>query len=156
MGYYTRVFCRSENSPDFSELREYINRRSPLYRLEAETDDKKADWTNLELHYKEGKHPIVIELNWCNEDGSVGKEELAEFLDDIGMPVMSLKKRKVIRQIKQTKYIVCSQLLSDLDDDGYNANEYFMQFFVEQYQGMMHADNEGFYNGDGTLLLKHG
>ena len=154
MGYYTRVFCRAEQTPAFNELQEYISSRNPLYRLEGEVDDKKVHWTNLELYYKVGKHPIPIELNWCDEEGSVGNEELTEFLDEIGPPGLSLKKRKVIRQMKQTKYIVCNQLLSDLDDDGDQVNGLFMQFFVDKYQGMIHAENAGFYKPDGTLLLK--
>jgi len=154
MGYYTRVFCRSEKSPAFSELEEYMRNKNPLYRLEGEVDDKRVHWTNLELYYKDGKHPIPVELNWCDEEGSVGKEELIEFLDEIGSPGFSLKKRRVIKQLKQTKYIVCNQLLSDLDEDGYLANDHFKQLFVDRYQGMTHAKNEGFYNTGGTLLLR--
>ncbi len=93
-------------------------------------------------------------MNWCDEDDSVGKEELAEFLDEIGRPGLSLKKEKVIKQLKKTKFIICNQLLSDLDDDGYSANDRLMQLFVKKYEGMIHAENEGFYNRDGTLLLK--
>jgi len=154
MGYYTRVFCRAENFPAFNALQEYISSRSPLYRLEGEVDDKGLYWTNLELFYKDGRHPIPVELNWCDEAGSVGREELNEILDDIGSPGWSLKKRRVIQQLKQTKFIVCNQLLSDLDDDGFLANDCLMRFFVDNFQGMIHAENEGFYNSDGTLLLK--
>lgn len=154
MGYYTRIFCRSEKFPALNELQEYMNSCNPLYRLEGEADDKGIHWTNLELYYKQGKHPIPVDLNWCDEEGSIGNEELTEFLDKIGSPGISLKKRKVIGQIKQTKFIVCNQLLSDLDDDGFLANDHFMKFFVNKYHGMIYAENEGFYNPNGTLLLK--
>jgi len=93
-------------------------------------------------------------LNWCDQDDSVGQEELAEFLGEIGRPGLSLKKRKIIKQLKKTKFIICNQLLSDLDEDGYSANDHLMQFFVERYEGMIHAENEGFYNHDRTLLLR--
>jgi len=154
MGYYTRVFCRSERSPSFTELQEYLSSRNPLYRLEGETDDEKSSWTNFELFYKDGHRPIPVELNWCDEDGSVGDEERAEFLDIVGSPGLSLKKRKVIRLLRQSNYIVCNQLLSDLDDDGFLANDILMQFFVEKFEGMVHAENEGFYDREGKLLLK--
>jgi len=154
MGYYTRVFCKSEQSPAFRELQSYLTTCNPAYRLEGETDDNGTWWTNMELHYKEGKHPIPVELNWCDEEGSVGKEELAEFIEEIGSPGLSLKKRKVIKHLKQTKYIICNQLLSDLDDDGFLANDKLMELFVSKYEGMIHAENEGFYNHDHTILLK--
>jgi hypothetical protein len=121
MGYFTRVFCRSEKSPAFDELHEYMRSLNPLYRLEGEVDDEKIDWTNFELHYKDGKRPIPVELNWCDEESSVGHEELSEFIDGIGSPGLSLNKRKVIKRLKQTRYIICNQLLSDLDEDGYLA-----------------------------------
>jgi hypothetical protein len=154
MGYYTRVFCRADRFPALSEIQTYMHAFNPTYRLEGEVDDNNNYWTNFELHYKEGKHPIPVELNWCDEDGSVGKEEQAEFLDQIGRPGLSIKKRKVIRQLTKTKFIICNQLLSDLDEDGYSANDHLMQFFVERYEGMIHAENEGFYNPNGSLLLR--
>lgn len=145
MGYYTRVFCRRDRFPTFSEIQGYMRSLSPIYRLEGEVDDNGNDWTNLEIYYKEGKHHIPVELNWCDEDASIGKEELAEFIDEIGPPGLSIKKWKVIMRLKKTKFIICNQLLSDLDEDGFQANGRFLQFFVEKYQGMVHAENEGFF-----------
>ena len=156
MGYYTRVFCCADRFPALSEIQAYMHSFNLSYRLEGEVDDNNKYWSNFELHYKEGKHPIPVELNWCDEDDSVGKEELEEFVDGIGRPGLSLKKRKTIEQLKKTKFIICNQLLSDLDDNGYSANDRLMQFFVEKYEGMIHAENEGFYNRDGTILLKSG
>ena len=154
MGYYTRVFCRSDKFPAFGEIRRHMTALNPAYRVDGEVDDKESYWTNLELYYKEGNNPIPVELNWCDEEGSIGKEELTEFLEEVGSPGLSFKKRKVIRQLKQTKFIICNQLLSDLDDDGFLANDRLMQFFVDGYRGMVHAENEGFYNTDHTVLLK--
>lgn len=152
MGYYTRVFCRSEKSPTFTELQDYLRHLNPEYRLEGEVDDDQVDWTNFEFFYKEGNQPIPVELNWCDEEGSIGQEELAEFIEDIGSPGWSFKKRKVIRQLKKTKYIICNQLLGDIDDEGYQANESLLQFFIERYEGMAQADGEGFYGRDGKIL----
>lgn len=59
---------------------------------------------------------------------------------------LSLKKRKIIKLLKQTSYTVCNQLPnSDMDDHGYNANGEFLKFFVDNCQGMIYADEEGFY-----------
>ena|ERR1700742_3686926 len=154
MGYYTRVFCCADNFPAFNEIRTYMSTVNPAYKLEGEVDNNNIYWTNFEVFYKEEKHPIPVELNWCDEEDSVGKEELIEFLDEIGAPGLSFKKRKVIKHLKKTRFIICNELLLDLDDDGYIANDRLMQFFVERYEGMIHAENEGFYDGDNILLLK--
>jgi hypothetical protein len=155
MGYYFRAFCRSTESPAFSQLQKFMHSKNPHYRLEGEVDDNNSYWTDFIFHYKEGRLPILVEINWCDDDSSLGKEELEEFLEDIGRPGLSLKKRKVIKHLKATKYIVCCQIpSSDVDKDGFSANHLLMDFFIHHYQAMIHADNEGYYNNDNTLLLK--
>ena len=60
MGYYTRVFCRAEKFPSFSEIQIYLSALNPAYKLEGEVDDNNAFRTNFEVSYKEGKHPIPV------------------------------------------------------------------------------------------------
>jgi hypothetical protein len=129
--------------------------KNPHYRLEGEVDDNNSYWTDFIFHYKEGKLPILVEIAWCDDDGSLGKEELGEFLEDIGSPGLSLKTRKVIKHLKATKYIVCCQIpVSDVDNDGFSANQQLMDFFVDHYQAMIHVVNEGFYNRENILFLR--
>ena len=152
MGYYTRVFCKSETAPSFKDLHEYMSGLNSVYRLEGTVDDNNS-WFDFELHYKEGKLAILVELNHINEKGDLGSEEVEEFLEEIGSPGLSLRKIKVIRHLKQTKYIICNQLpTSDIDDDGYSANGEFMKFIVDNYQGMFQADGEGFYENNKIVL----
>lgn len=153
MGYYVRVFCKSENTPAFSKLQEYLSAITPAYKVDGTADDHNSSWTDFEFHYKEGKLPMLVELNWTDEGGSIGKEEVDEFLEEIGSPGLSFKKRKVIKHLKKTKYIICNQLpTSDIDEDGYKANDELIKFFVNNYAGMLHADGEGFYDKNEIIL----
>ena len=155
MSYYIRAFCRTDRSPAFSGLQKYMSDKSPHYRLEGEVDDNNSYWTDFILHYKEGKLPILVEINWCEDDSSLGKEELEGFLEAIGSPGFSLRKRKVINHLKQTKYIICCQIpISDVDDDGFFATQQLMRFFVANYQGLIHVENEGFYARNHTIFVK--
>ena len=155
MSYYIRAFCRADRSPTFGELQEFMGGRNPHYRLEGEVDDNNSYWTDFIFHYKEGKLPILVEINWCDEGSSLGKEELEEFLEAIGSPGFSLRKRKVIKHLKGTKYIICCQIpVSDVDDDGFLANQQLMAFFVINYQGLIHVENEGFYDRSHTIFVK--
>ena len=156
MSYFTRVFCCAETFPAFNVIVRHMRILNSTYRLEAEVDENGGFWTSLDFYYKDGKCPIPVELSWCDEEGSIGAEELVEFIEEIGPPGLSFAKREVIEHLKKTKFLVCNQLLSDLDDEGYEANDRLMQFFVEGFQGMMHADDEGFYKSDGQLLLRVG
>ena len=151
MGYYTRVFCKSETVPPFKELQEYMLGINSQYRLEGSSDNNSTNWNDFELHYKEGKLPILVELNRTDE--GLGKEEIEEFIEEIGLPGFSIRKIKVIRYLNRTKYIICNQLpSSDIDEDGFIANEKFTKFFVDNYQGMFQADGEGFYDNNKIIL----
>jgi len=58
MGYYTRVFCRADASPAFSEIQAYMKTLNPSYKLEGEVDGSNVYWTSFEFFYKAEKRPI--------------------------------------------------------------------------------------------------
>jgi hypothetical protein len=63
----------------------------------------------------------------------------------------------VLAHLRDSSAIVSVQLLSDIDDDGYDAVGYdavgvFLGCFVEHCDGMTQADGEGFYEGDRTIV----
>ena len=157
MGYYTRVFCTSSKLPSFGELVEHVKSLRHDYLLEDDQDAPGANdraWAALSLTYKKGKLPILIELNRTDDDEGLAKEEIQEFLEEIGTPWLSLNKRKVINHLRDTNYIVACQLpISDIDDEGYVANSEFLQYFIDNYGGMLQADGEGFYSG-GDIIVK--
>jgi hypothetical protein len=157
MPYYVRAFCKSTKIPKIEEIFNYANGQGFNFRLELNEgtlDNEGENWHSFEMKYKEGKSPIIVELNLVNDTDEIGKEEVQEFIEEIGSPGISLKKRKVINHLKETKYIIANQLLGDIDDDGYDANGEFMKYFVDNFEGMQYADGEGFYDKDMTLLLK--
>ena len=156
MPYYVRVFCKSNKIPTVDEVFNFANSQSYNFKLEVvenTLDETETNWTSFEMKYKDDKGPIVVELSMVDDKDEIGKEEIKEFLEEIGSPGLSLKKRKVINHLKGTKYIVANQLLGDIDDDGYDANGEFLKFFVDNFEGMQHADGEGFYDKDMTILV---
>jgi hypothetical protein len=157
MPYYVRVFCKSIKIPKIEEIFNYANGQGYDFRLELieDTLDMEGEnWKSFEMNYKEGKSPIIVELNLANDTDEIGRDEAQEFIEEIGSPGLSIKRRKVISHLKQTKYIIANQLLGDIDDDGYDANGEFMKYFVDNFEGMQHADGEGFYDKDMSLLFK--
>jgi hypothetical protein len=76
-------------------------------------------------------------------------EEFLEFLEDAPD---STAKEKVLQHLRETKAIVATQLLGDVDDDDYAAAGTFLNFFVEHCGGMIQADAEGFYEGDELIV----
>ena len=156
MGYYLRVFCKSDSKPKVKQILDHINGLSSGFKTITNLTPGECDsnsWTEFELKYKSSKLPISIEYNQVSGASELAKEEIQEFIEEIGAPgLFSIKKKKIIKHLRETKYIVASQLLSDIDDDGYNANGEFLKYFVNNYEGLIHADGEGFYSNDKIIL----
>ena len=59
---------------------------------------------------------------------------------------MTAKGEKAVRgRLAATHAFVAFQLpTSDIEDDGYEANYQFLRFFVEESEGLVHADSERF------------
>lgn len=160
MGYYVRAFCTSDKVPTIKEIFDWV--ASKGYKLGVPDDLVDFDlnsnnWEHVDILYKEGKLPILSEINRDNfTDDCLLREELdefREFLSDVN-GFFNLKKKKVEKHINKTKYIVANQLpTSDIDEDGYNVNGIFMEYFVNHCGGMIQADGEGFYENS-KLIVK--
>ncbi len=112
---------------------------------ESELDDE--NWTDFELTYDKARLPLLVELNTKGESERLAEEELEEFFEIIGKPkFFELNKKKVIKHLKATEYIVCIQLpTSDIIDKGYDLNGELMAYIELNFSGMVQADKEGFY-----------
>lgn len=128
------------------------------YLVQSNLDENELlseDWTEFELFYKEGKFPILVEHNSIKQSDGLAEQEIEAFKEAIGKPGwFDLSKKKVLRHLNQTNFILCNQLpTSDIDDDGYNLNGALMELFVSVCEGMIQCDAEGFYLGN-VILVK--
>ena len=158
MGYYTRVFCKSDKKPSVRQVLDHINSSGHEFQVKSnltEAEQTTFDWREFELSYKVNKRPLLVECNNVNDEDALAREEIEEFLDEIGETgILAFNKKKIVRHLQSTKYIVVTQLpTSDIDDDGYNVNGEFLKFFAENYEGVVQADGEGFYIGT-KLIIK--
>ncbi len=156
MGYYTRIFCKSNLIPSIKDIFNYVKYKGYDLKIEksySNLDINNNNWEEFEFIYKKNRKPIIVEINKENDKSNLFKEEIDEFLEAIGEPRLSFSKKKVIKHLKKTKYIVVNQLLtSDIDDDGYDANAEFLQYFVDFCKGMIQADGEGFYSRNKIIV----
>lgn len=156
MPYRVRAFCTGSEIPTLRQVFEYA--KSQDISLSADEthgpiDLYSPDWTQVEVSYKTGKSPLVVECNRADgTEDCLARIEPQEFIEEIGSPGLSFAKRRVIKHLKNTKFIIASQLLNDIDDVGYDANSTFLKYFVDHCGGMIHADLEGFYDGDKVIL----
>ncbi len=151
MPYYIRAFCNSDTVSSVSELENMLKDEYPAIRLETE-DTRDDKWESAEYFYKEGNQPVVIECNYNDGPESLAAEECEEFIEKIGYPRLSMAKRKILDHLKNTKYIISCQLMSDIDNDGYHLNGELLNIFVSKHGGLIQADGEGFYKGQKVIV----
>jgi len=154
MGYYVRALCKAREVPSIVAIVDRL--RDHGFAVEAKPRDpaelNSPHWAQFELVYEPGKLPIPVECYRDTDDDSLVPEEVSEFLDEIAEVNDSPGKIKVREHLKATHTIISCQLLSDVDDHGYRANDAFLDLLCKDCDGMVYADLEGFYDGQ-TLVL---
>jgi hypothetical protein len=153
MGDYLRAFCKSEDLPPLGRVLEWASAQGVSLALERSSPGAldSAGWREAELRYKPARQPLVVDVSRAGDHGLVA-EEVEECIELLGDVEESAEKRKVLAHLRASRAIVTAQLLSDIDDDGYDAVGVFLGFFVEHCDGMVQADAEGFYEGDRRIV----
>lgn len=153
MGYYVRAFCTSGDLPPLRTILESAKQQGMSVELETEhvaPDLDSPDWREAELRYKPGNQPIPVDVIRSRDE--LLSDEIEEFVEFLEDAPDSAAKDKVLQHLRETKAIVATQLLGDVDDDGYAAAGTFLNYFVEHCGGMIQADAEGFYEGDELIV----
>lgn len=152
MAYYVRIFCKDKSCPSLDELELSLKRDNAQIRFDSDECRTSRTWSHAEFYYKDGKDPIIVEIAINEGPESLAAMEPQEFLYEIGKPGISLAKRKVIKHLTRTHYIVSCQLLNDIDEDGYHLNGELGNYFVKNHAGLFQADGEGFYDGHKLIV----
>lgn len=156
MGYYTRVFCTADQKPTIREVIEACNRDDLDINVEDNHSDlQSTNWTDFTLVYDFNQKPLLVDLHTLGNSNGLVEEEIEEFLELIEVAdAYASDKKKVIAHLEKTKYIVSIQLpVSDMTKMGYEVNDRLMNYFEENYEGMIQEDDEGFYD-KGRLFLE--
>jgi hypothetical protein len=152
MGYYVRAFCTSRTVPTLTEVENALRRTLPAVRFDTDDARDSADWRNAELYYSEARGPIVLEVNVNHGPDSLVLAERQEFIEEVSNLDDSEAKARVVDHLRSVNYVVLCQLLGDIDESGFEANGELLDFFVENYGGLIQADGEGFYEGTDLVV----
>lgn len=154
MPYHVRAFCTSDAVPTIRAALDATRAQGVQARAHVHEPAvlDSPEWVEFEFTYKPAKRPILVECDRDTGEDSLVAQEVLEFLTELEDLEDSPARRKVSEHLKSTRFIVCCQLLSDIDDDGYDANALFLRYFVAHCGGLIYADLEGFHEGDDLLL----
>ena len=149
MGYYIRVFGLKDAAVNPTQLNEQLAAEGLTGRVNVVegTDDS---WTELLLT---GASDIAaIERNLVSP-GSLGEEEIEEFLEEIESARPKSAARWLSEYLPRVQVICAFQLLGSQSEEAGSALYLVLQALKEATDGIIQADNEGFSNPDGSHIL---
>lgn len=159
MAYSIRSFCRSSDTPTIKELVYWAKQSWRQIHVEEMPEQMwyTHDWDSYSFTYANDKTPIEVTLHQVKEQDGLAKKKIDKELHKLGAPGLSFRKRRVIRHLKGSRFIVTFRIPStDIDDDGYFAIEEMLNYLVKNYRGLTHTDDEGFYKGKKVFVRTSG
>jgi hypothetical protein len=152
VGYYTRVLSRDEEFPAFDELAHWISAQHPEFRLSVE-EGSEDGWDSLLLSGWDQVEIAVIERNPVS-DGSVGQDEIADFLEDLQDAKPRSGAQWLEDYLESVRTIYTFEHLQGADTvEGSNALHALRSFLWERGDAIIQADGEGFTNEEGYHIV---
>jgi hypothetical protein len=152
MAYYTRALSKQEEFPTLDELAQSIAAEHPYYKLTLETGTEE-EWESVLLSSKDGVEVAVVERNPVY-DGSVGQDEIADFLEDIHDCKPESGVEWLTDYLAEVKTVYAFQHLQGSEtEDGGNALHALRTALWERGDAIIQADLEGFTNEEGYQIV---
>lgn len=152
MGYYTRVLSKRVDAPTFQSLQSALSRGHHNAVLSCE-DEGAIEWTNLLLSTSDETPIAVIERSPVTQ-GSLGQEEIEEFLEEIATCEPASAAKWLEEYLAGVKQIYAFQHLSGANADaGFEALQCVRNHVFGRGDAIVQADYEGFTNEDGYTIL---
>ena len=152
MAYYTRVLSRLEVLPPLDDLAEFIRSQHPDFKVTIE-EGTEDEWETLLLSGMDEVEVALIERNPVY-DGSVGQDEIADFLEDLRDCKPETGVEWVEEFLAEVKTIYAIQHLQGAETvEGSNALHALRSFLWERGEAILQADGEGFTNEEGYHIV---
>ncbi len=152
MEYYTRVLSKDEEFPTFDELADIIRAEHPHCKLTIEEGDEE-EWETLLIS---GDDEVEIALLQRDPvaDGSVGQDEIADFLEDLKECKPESGVAWLDNYLASVKTIYAFQHLQGADsEEGSAALHGLRSALWERGNSIIQADLEGFTNEEGFHIV---
>lgn len=153
MGYRMRVYALSEEPISVSQMQGRIQDEGIAATIEAETGEENC-WEHIVFTHKDNGDVIAyIERDLVIPD-SIGGEEIAELISDLEQTKPPSAARFLRGFFQRVKIIYIFQIGFKGADrgDGWDAIHTVQSQMIEEREGILHADLEGFSNEDGYQI----
>lgn len=157
MGYYVRAYCKTKGKPSVQQLLDHLNDSDYGFDVSSNLSEEEAalaDWTSFELIYDEDRAPILVDYNGLEDEDGLLKLEIPEVVEEVeAAEGDTAVKQSITAHLHTTTFAIVSELdVADIDDEGYSVNGELLNYITAQYNGLIYADGEGFYEGDKLIF----
>ena len=145
MGYYMRFISTDERKLSLKEIESALKVSDSNYEIETDDDDVEGTLT-----YGDGVYG-QLEIN---EKGDGIFEDEIEMLKENVEASEGENKQRVLDALEKSKSLLFVRVLDQGRDDEETLGKIDMMFnrLLENHQGLMHADYEGYYDTSGLIL----
>ena len=152
MGHYVRILSPAEHVVGADELQSAIAQEQAGERISIKAGSNSA-WTELLLAHSNGTPIAVIERNPV-APGSLGAEEIREFIDEVARQRPETAARWVQNYLPRVRTIYAFQILSGVRmQNSWRAIGVVQEASHRASGGIIQADWEGFSNEEGYHVL---
>jgi hypothetical protein len=152
VAYYTRVLSKDEEFPSLEELAAVLEADHPGFRLTVE-EGSEEEWETLLLASEDEVEVALLERNPV-EDGSVGQDEIADFIEDTQDCRPESGVCWLHEYLDSVRTIYSFQHLQGAETvDGSNALHALRSALWERGDAILQADGEGFTNEEGFHIV---
>ncbi len=156
-----RVFCAASTFPSVRDCLGFAAGAGEGVLLAIDIDEgaaldpDSADWAAVRLVYREDAAPLTVAVLRDTNAAPAFRETLDRFTAALAaLHARDAPDAPAVRDfLTTTRAIVVVTLPADADDAALEAAAWFTRLFVEKYDGLLHADGEGFYDEDNDLLV---
>lgn len=152
MGYYVRILGRKLAHFTADELQQALANSNVAAKVES-ADLHTYDWEFIDLLHPDGTPIVQIQQNGVTP-GSLGQEEITEFLDEISemQPVSAVAWLQ--SYLPTIRTILAFQIFNGSQTQrGWEKVDIVLRILKRHIGGIIQADAEGFTNEQGDYIL---
>ena len=155
MPAFLNVFCRSARSVSLEELREFVNSgvffEEPVRLIPGPESPEPADpeWTQVEIHYQQGKRPVILSRFVHPERIHEHREEVLEEIRGSASQAQNVDPIQHLRACQQLFVFEVDPL--GATEECWSMVDAIEAWLARQLDGLIFVSEEGLY--DATLQL---
>jgi len=152
MPHYVRILGKKNPTITVDQLNKVLIKHNFKASIIIENGNNR-DWTQLTVKDEQDNEFLVIEKNIV-EPGQLGADEIQNFKEEIQDCKPKTAVKWLMKFFDKVKVIYAFQILSAIDNkNNWTIFGELQEFFLNNTNGIIQADNEGFSNEEGFHIL---